>query len=108
MPVSGLVVSLRDDPQLRRETLTMIGNERRITMGALEANRLAVVLDTASGDEDGQVWDWLRTLPGVTLVDVAFIGFEPDDSSGPERVPSRKDIGPPARSISGDVSRDAS
>ena len=83
MPVSGLVVILNDEPRPRAEALEAIGREARITRGALEANRLAVVLDTASSAEDRQVWDWLGSLPGVTFVEVAFVGFEQPGSALP-------------------------
>lgn len=76
MPVSGLVVSLRDEPQLRAEALAAIRREARITIGAFKANRLAIVLDTASSDEDRQLWDWLGSLSGVSFVEIAFVGFE--------------------------------
>lgn len=76
MPVSGLVVSLRDEPQLRAEALAAIRREARITIGPFEANRLAIVVDTASSDEDRQLWDWLGSQSGVSYVEVAFVGFE--------------------------------
>ena len=76
MPVSGLVVTLCEEPQLRAAVFEAIGRDPRITVGVLEANRQAIVLDTASSDEDGQLWDWLNTLPGVMFVEVAFVGFE--------------------------------
>ena len=76
MPVSGLVVSLSEGSQLRAEALSAIRRETRITMGDMAANRLALVLDTASSEEDRQLWDWLGSLSGVSFVEVAFIGFE--------------------------------
>ena len=76
MPVSGLVVSLSDESQARVKTLDTIGREPRITVGVLEANRLAIVLNTVSREEDQQIWGWLGSLPGVLFVDVAFVGFE--------------------------------
>ena len=76
MPVSGLVLSLCDGPQPRADALSAIHGERRITMGVLDANRLAIVLDTASSEEDRQLWDWLGSLAGVSFVEVAFVGFE--------------------------------
>jgi len=83
MPVSGLVLSLCDEPYPRAETLAVMGREARITMGDLEANRLAIVLDTASSEEDRQLWDWLGALPGVSFVEVAFVGFEQQGKSLP-------------------------
>ena len=76
MPVSGLVVSLSDEPQPRAESLALIGREPRITVGVVEANRLAIVVDTASSEEDRRLWEWLGSLPGVSFVEVAFVGFE--------------------------------
>lgn len=79
MPVSGLVVSLGDEPRPRAEALAVIGREARITVGVLEANRLAIVLDTVSTEEDRHLWEWLGSLPGVLFVEVAFVGFEQQD-----------------------------
>ena len=76
MPVSGLVISLCDGPEPRAEALSAIRQETRITMGDLVANRLAIVLDTASSEEDRQLWGWLGSLSGVSFVEVAFVGFE--------------------------------
>ena len=76
MPVSGLVVSLSDEPQLRADALSVIGREPRITMGICEENRLAIVVETVNSDQDRQLWEWLGDLPGVTFVEVAFIGFD--------------------------------
>ena len=83
MPVSGLVVSLSDEPQSRAEALAVIGREARITVGVLEANRLAIVLDTPSSEEDRRLWEWLGSLPGVSFVEVAFVGFEQPEASLP-------------------------
>ncbi len=83
MPVSGLVVFLNDEPQPRAEALAAIGRESRIQVGVLEANRLAIVLDTVSSAEDKQLWDWLYSLPGVAFVEVAFVGFEQQGPSLP-------------------------
>ena len=81
MPVSGLVLSLSDGPQPRAEALSAIRRETRITMGVLDANRLAIVLDTASREEVRQLWDWLGSLSGVSLVEVAFVGFEQPEAT---------------------------
>ena len=104
MPVSGLVVSLSDEPQPRSEALAVIGREARITMGVLEANRLAIVLDTASSEEDRQLWDWLGSLSGVSFVEVAFVGFEQREAS----LPLQAGQMPKARCISAVVSKDDS
>ena len=76
MPVSGLVVSLSQEPQLRAEALDAISREAKITLGEREGNRLAIVLDTDSSQEDRHIWDWLHSLPGIALLEVAFVGFD--------------------------------
>lgn len=97
MPVSGLVVSLRDDPQSRVEALAAISQQAQITMGAVEQNRLAIVLDTTSTQEDKRLWDWLGSLPGVLLLEVAFVGFEQQADSAPPdaiEIPSAATLDP--------------
>ncbi|MCA9217076.1 MAG: hypothetical protein KDB27_28605 [Planctomycetales bacterium] len=84
MPVSGLVVSLSSEKLPRDEALQEIRCEPRIIMGTLKDNRLAIVLDTDSQAEDQQLWNWLEALPGVVLVEVAFIGFETKQDSTSE------------------------
>ncbi|MCA9190019.1 MAG: hypothetical protein R3E01_25740 [Pirellulaceae bacterium] len=102
MPVSGLVVTFSDEPQVHAATLTTIRQESRITIGVEAAGRLAIVLDTLTPEEDRQLWEWLQELPGVRFVEVAFVGVEQfnrnaieisgkaicarhtDDSCGPE------------------------
>ncbi len=83
MPVSGLVVSLRDEPHLRDEALAAIGRQPQITMGLLERNRLAIVVDTTSSQEDRRLWQWLSSLPGISLLEVALVGFEQQTDSTP-------------------------
>ena len=68
MPVSGLVVSLRDEPLLRAQTLAEIGQHPQITIGIVDQNRLAIVVDTMSSQEDKQLWDWLGSLSGVSFL----------------------------------------
>ncbi len=76
MPISGLVVSLASDPLLRDSALAAIRQELRIEIGTIKLHKMAIVVDTQSTDEDKQIWEWLNTLPGVTFVDVALVGFE--------------------------------
>jgi hypothetical protein len=76
MPVSGLVVSLTQEPELRRKTVDAIRGEPRIDIGPIHSDRMALVIDTASSAEDKQLWDWLKQLPGVVFVDVALVAFE--------------------------------
>lgn len=81
MPVSGLVVSLAEEPELRQLAIDAIGRESRIEIGSIHSNRMAIVIDTASSDEDKQLWNWLMDLPGVVFVDVALVAFEQPSES---------------------------
>ncbi len=78
MPVSGLVVSLSDQHALREATIDTILQESRIGVGVIQSQRMAVVVDTPTREEDKEIWNWLNALPGVTFVDVALVGFEDD------------------------------
>lgn len=85
MPVSGLVVSLHDDARLRAETLEMIRKEPRITVGLADGGRVAIVLDTTSGEQDREVWNWLHSLSGVALLEVAYVGFDQEQPVAADR-----------------------
>ncbi len=76
MPISGLVVSLSDQAELREQAVRAIEQEPRIEVGALASHRLAIVVDTASSEQDKELWHWLTSLPGVLFVEVAMVGFE--------------------------------
>jgi nitrate reductase NapAB chaperone NapD len=76
MPVSGLVVSLSPQSELRAAAIASLGREPRIEIGVVESGKMAIVVDTESADEDKQLWNWLHTIPGVVFVDVVMVGFE--------------------------------
>ena len=83
MPVSGLVVTLSEQVELRAAAIDSIRNERRIEIGESTPQRLAIVMDTQSTEEDRTLWNWLNQLPGVTFVDVVMVGFEDPDMNSP-------------------------
>lgn len=76
MPVSGLVITLANDRQRRDTALAALSQEPRIELGVLRASRLAIVVDTATPEDDQQLWQWLNALPGVEFVEVALVGFD--------------------------------
>jgi len=86
MPISGLVVSFSDQTELREQAIAAIGRESRIEPGLFASNRMAVVIDTVSAEQDKQLWNWLTALPGVTFVDVVMVGFEDQSESPNERL----------------------
>ena len=81
MPVSGLVVSLAESPELRQLAIDAIDQESRIDIGVIESQRMSIAVDTHSSEEDKELWQWLTNLPGVDFVDVVMVGFEDGESS---------------------------
>lgn len=81
MPVSGLVITFSSDVADHGEIMEQLAAESAIELGTACGPRLAVVVDTPSRDHDRTIWDWVRDLPGVAVVDVAFVGFE-EQSTG--------------------------
>lgn len=83
MPVSGLIVTLSSDFCLQSEAGFAIRNHPQIEVGPTPSNRMVIVLDTQSSEEDKSIWEWLNQLPGVIFIDVAMVGFEDVNSSHP-------------------------
>jgi nitrate reductase NapAB chaperone NapD len=82
VPISGLVVVF-DGPIGRHEqTLGRLGEHPAIEIGRRGANRVAIVLETDCKQDDQQVWSWMKTLPGVIDVHIAFVGFEEEEDPG--------------------------
>ncbi len=85
MPISGLVVSLTNQHDLRENAINAIREESRIEVGVVDGQRIPIVVDTSSAEEDKAIWNWLTTLPGVTFVDVVMISIdEPSTAQLPE------------------------
>ena len=80
MPVSGLVVTLSNDPDRGAEAINAIDAEPSLEIGTTVSQRMAVVMDTQSSEADKALWNWLQSLPGVVFVDVAMVGFEETDA----------------------------
>lgn len=85
MPISGLVLTLSKNSADRERAIQAIQQEPRVEIGPTVSNRMAVVLDTQSTDEDKQLWNWLSDLSGVVFIDVVLVGFEQSDESPSER-----------------------
>lgn len=78
MPISGLIITLEEDPLRRDAALTWLRRRPELELGVMQGRRLAAVSDTANGDEDKQLWESLRNQDGVQHVDVVFIHFDDD------------------------------
>jgi len=74
--ISGLVAYLSADAALAAAALREIERQPQLEIGPREQTRLPLVLETTTSDETQTVTDWLKDLPGVAHVDVAFVHLE--------------------------------
>lgn len=82
MPISGLVITLAEDPQAAELAKQAVRGHPRFTCEAMpDPRRLPAVLDTPDRHTDREDWDWLNALDGVRQVDVVFIHFEDHDAA---------------------------
>lgn len=86
MPISGLVVTLSDDPSLHKIALDQLASDPRLTLGELHGNRLPVVAETDTVRQGTNlVREELLDIPGVVFVDVVSVDFSDiDESAEPE------------------------
>lgn len=84
MPVSGLVITFSSDTADHSAVLEQLAREPTIELGDACGPKLPIVVDTDTREQDRTIWNWVRDLPGVAMVDVAFVGFEDESevSSG--------------------------
>ncbi len=82
MPISGLVVTLTDEPASQKAALAAMREHRALELGEQRCNQVALVVESACEEEDRLIWEWMHTLPGVVMAVVAFIHF--DDGFGDE------------------------
>lgn len=76
MAISGLVVTLSSDASLAAAARARIGADPRLTPGEAFGERLAVVAETPSVEEDRRLVDDLRSIPGVMHVDIAYVHLD--------------------------------
>lgn len=75
MPVSGLVIDLRDDLREREAALEALEGDRRITVGPLQGACLPVVTETEGLAEQEALWHQIEALDGVLALRLAFHDF---------------------------------
>lgn len=76
MPVSGLVITFARDVSIFPQSVQRLADESCIELGESNGPKLAIVVDSESPERDKAIWDWVHELPGVAMVEVAFVGFE--------------------------------
>ncbi|OJT23586.1 hypothetical protein BO221_16425 [Archangium sp. Cb G35] len=80
MPISSLVLTLDDSPELRASALREVARDPRITLGPpLEERWLPVVTETGSLPEGEALAESLRDVPGVSFVDVVMVDFSEEE-----------------------------
>ena len=78
MPVSGLVLTLKNDGAGSSAVLAELRAHGSITLGDRAGHRLPIVVDTPGSDEDRAVWEWLHTLPGIAFVELVCADMSAD------------------------------
>ncbi len=86
MPISGLVITLSDDPSQRQIALDQLATDPRLTLGQLHGSRLPVVAETETVRQSTDlVREELLDIPGVVFVDIVSVDFSDiDESAEPE------------------------
>ncbi|QYK49290.1 MAG: hypothetical protein KF838_05415 [Phycisphaeraceae bacterium] len=75
MAISGLVVTLAEDP-VGVSALTALAADSRLTLGDRYGQRIALVAETPSARDDHDLFDQLRQRPGIVQVDVTFVHLD--------------------------------
>lgn len=75
MMISGLVVTLAEDPRRRAEALAALGGDGRLTLGEEAGRKLPVVVETGTAQESEELVESLLGTAGVDFVDVVYVDF---------------------------------
>ena len=73
MSISGLVITLTDDPAEALAALTRVRVDGRFELGERHRHVVPVVLQAASDIDAQEAVAWLSQLQGVRKVDVAYV-----------------------------------
>ncbi len=82
MPISGLVVVFETSETLDDLAIERLASHPAIEVGQRQLDRVAVVVDSVSNEQDIEIWEWMRRLPGVSDIKIAFVGFDDDNKQG--------------------------
>jgi len=70
-------LTLCEDGAVAALALESLAKDSRITLGERFDRRVAAVAETGSAHADRDLWDDLRSIPGVVNVDVTFVALDP-------------------------------
>lgn len=75
MPVIGAVLYLDEDPAYHEGVLRLLEHDPRVTLGQEHGQRLPVVLESESRNEEKSLWNEIQALPGITFCSVVYADF---------------------------------
>ena len=85
MPISGLVIMLDDNDDAARAAVEAIRANPCFTVPAeCGPGRVPGVLETITESESRAQIDWVQDLPGVAMIEVAYVNFT--DTQPQERI----------------------
>jgi hypothetical protein len=82
MPVSGLVITLAPRACAAGAALRALGAEPALALGPQRGRRLAATAETPSPEDDGDLFERVRKIPGVEHVDVVFVEVQGSGTDG--------------------------
>lgn len=76
MPISGLVIVFDGNAIQHTDSLNLLRKEPAIEVGDIRGNKTAVVVESQSKTQDQQLSQWIRALPGVVDLQIAFVSVD--------------------------------
>ena len=76
MWISSFVVTLPESVEAADSICSALESIESFTLGERSGRRLPVVLEAADGSTARHWHEWIENLPGVILVEVAFVSFD--------------------------------
>jgi hypothetical protein len=96
MPISGLVVTLREEQPGRTTALGLLASDARIEVGEAQGNRIPIVTETRTAAEAENLARELALLEGVYGVDVVSIDTSLDLEESPPSIAEWRGLAEPA------------
>ena len=81
MTISGVILTLVDDPTLADQAMQWIRQAPELSLGHIDGVRIAAVAETESPQADRRLWHTLQEQPGIAHVDITGVFFDDDTTS---------------------------
>jgi len=82
-----MVLTLRNDALAQREVRLALASRPQIEIGEAIGVRLPIVAETRSRCEHQELFEWIRSLPGVADVSLAFAEIADEPAHAREAQP---------------------